>query len=759
MTVTYRPSRAPTKTRRSASKRPSSHGAATTRPPRSALTSPPTRNYYDEAQQGAEEPSPEFFTPAAPEPTPLYRFLEDWNRGIIPSNAAILNFLQTWEASPVLATDSRLSPAGLSLVRDIKELGAVLARVVAERNKDALLQRFVGHLRLAGRIIRTGPRSGRLTLVEDLPHRRRVKMFGRRDVQIRTELQSRRQTVQQDARELWQLAQLMISSADFRGVITSIQKLAWRAVNQCPVAGPIATATTQGLGLSPSTRENKVAVDPSLDPMSEAKLHADLDRTRRQLDELQQTTRPPSEPTDVPYVEIYEPRTRPLSQHTGEPGQQSQQQQQQQQQAPTGRDASVDALLDDVKALFIHIAANSDFRNSLQGIWIIFSRWQHEASQLPGTVLPSDLVYDANFAAAQQDLITLAERFANGASLRPLISSIASFQRETRSDYELNDFFLDWKAFLTACMNDPVYMDHDEFRRRGRFLLDRTNDYAVKKYRPLFQENLESWHTFLQGWQQDKLTNEISRIVSHIVNQDLFGGASNGGRGLLALGNIQTSLLADLRDVIFPSLLHALYELPIPHLEIEQGSMKVSLDNIVLPAALFAPADLNLQTRSSLHVTPRERFLSGLSRRRPRATGGWRSGAHLALTGMRGDIPNIQFAIDRQSFPRVRDAGTCDVRLGGRGLTIDVSMTTDINASLRRFHIEPTLVRVRIDKLALRFYEVHNHTLFSMARPYLQYTMKKRIESAICERVVEIVDFVDNLAGRLAKSSVSPIAS
>lgn len=773
MTVTYRPSRAPQPGKR-ASSVPRTKVRAATTTTGMTRTRPTTGPYYDEPQAPEERPPPEFFTPPAPEPTPLYSFVEDWNRGIIPSNAALLKFLQGWETSPVLATNPRLSPAGLSLVRDLKELGRVLERVITERNKDELLQRFIGHLRLAGRIIRHGPRSGRVTLVEDLPHRRRVKMFGRRDVQIRSELSSRREVVRQDARELWQLAQLIITSADFRGMVGEIQKIAWRAFNQCPVVGPVANATAEGLGFE----------RPSGQPLplsAEEKLHDDLERTRRDIEALNQTPTartittttpgeiPPSAPPSSPYVEMYEPRSRVSE--TAMPGEGGlsrrptpQQEAFPETRAPSGmpslteRDIETEKLLDDMRALFQRIGSTPDFHSSLQGMWTIVTRWQQEAARLPGTVLPSDLVYDANFAAAQQDLLTLAERFASGASLRPLIESIARLRREARSDYELNDFFLDWRSFLKTCTTNPEYMEHDEYRRRGRFLLDRTNDYAVKKYRRLFQENLDSWTAFLRGWQQDKITNELSRVVSHIVNQDLFGGTVSGGRGLLALGNIQTSLLTDLRDVLFPALLQALYELPIPHLEIEQGSMKVALDNIVLPAALFAPADLSLQTRSSLHVTPRERLLSSFSRRQARPTGGWRSGAYLALTGMRGDIPNIRFALDRRTFPRLRDSGTCDVRLGGRGLTIDVNMATDINAAQRRFHIEPTFVRVRIDKLALRFYDIQNRTLFSVARPYLQYSMKKRIEGVICERIVDMVRFVDGLAGRLAKSSVPQAA-
>lgn len=746
----------------------------------------------DPGHQHRSEATPpaEFFTPATPEPYPLYSFIEDWNRGIIPANPTLLKFLDSWASSPILANDPRLSPAGTGLVTDLKELGIVLARIIRERNKDELFQRFIGHLRLAGRVIGRGPRSGRVTVVEDLPRRRRVKLFGRKDVQIRSEVATRRQTVRQDAHDLFDMAQLLITSTDFRGIIMGIQKIAWRAINQCPVVAKVVETSRPVVGITEDAGSasggGAVAAGTLTGKLAES-LHSRIERTACDIKDPQQHHPSQYSATLAPTITVYEPRASgsrpPQSAKAAEPKTAT--------VAATTttttttattataatppaatdtattphlntseRDAEVEALLNDMRSLFKRLAGNPEFRSAISGIWSILTRWQSQASRLPGTVLSSDLAYDANFAAAQQDLLTLVERFAGGKSLRPLLDSTRKFQLEATNDYELSDFFLDWKSFLTACTGDEAYLDHDEYRRRGRFLLDRTNAYAEKRYRRLFQENLASWEEFLRGWRNDKLTSEVGRIFAHIVNQDLTGAsgrASGGGRGvggLLNLGGIQTSLLADLRDVILPAVLRALYELPLPHMEIEQGSMKISLDNVVLPAALFAPVALDLNTHTALHVTPRQRLLAGITRRSPRSSHPrWASATRLSVAGMKGDIPNIRFALHRPTFPRIRDQGTCDVRLGGRGLSLQLDLATDINAAKQRFHLEPLFVRVRLDRLSLRFYDVKNETFFTFVRPYLQWVLKSRMERMLCQRIVETVYFVDRLASRLAKNA------
>jgi hypothetical protein len=719
----------------------------------------------------ATPPPSDFFTPTGPEPAPLYRFVEDWRRGVMPSNANILAFLSTWKSSPVLASDPALSPAGQSLVEDLRELGVLLTRVINERNGDELLQRFVGHLRLAGRVLRT-PHTGSLTVVEDIPQRRRIKLFGRRDQQIQSETTGKTKKVRQDAKELMELGQLLITSGDFRSVVAEIQKLVWRALN-------LREPQVDGGGVERGTRQIETWETETTGSVPTGELHQRLNRTAEEIAALKdqrtfgqpassftaglnRTTEGTAAPRDQRTfgqsasgftAEVYPPQeqqrhTQVLSEHLGA------HERLEEKEKPTVKSSKpsdeIDRLLDDARPLFKRLSGNDEFLSSMAGIYAILTRWQGAITMIPGTVLPADLAYDANFAAAQQDLLLLAERFANGRSLGPIIDSIAQMRQEAVEDYELRDFLLDWRAFLKACTSDPAYVEHDEYLRRGRFLLERTSQYAERKYRALFQKNVDSWNSFLEGWQQDKLTSEIGRLITRIVRQDIFGGTN--GRGLLNLAAIQGSLINDLRNVILPALLRSMHELPLPHMEIEQGPNHVALDNIVLPAAFFAPANLDLRTATAVHLTPRARLFG--NRRGRKTAPATESGTHVSLAGMKGDIPNIRFALDRTAFPRVRDTGTIDMRLTGKGMNIAVDVATDINAAARRFHVTPVLVRVNIDRLAMRFYDVKHGTFFAAAKPYLQYTMKSRIERAVCDRIVDTIYFVDSMAGRLAKGTI-----
>lgn len=752
-----------------------------------------------------EELPEEYFAPSEPEPVAAYNFLEAWNRGVIPNNKQILQFLQSWESSPILASDSRLSPAGLGLVNDVKELGRLLIRVVKERNNDELLQRFMGHARLAGRVVRRKPTSGTLTLIDDREARRRFRIFGRGDVHIKSEARKSRGMIRSDAQEMMSLGQLVVTSMDFRTLLQQIQSIIKRIVDlkkedssnegmesqQEPVT-TTPDVLTDGRppfdksGFMKKTVATEAPVAGLQSPsISRPDLEKRLGHAAEQVERWHNPGVDEGATPTVTSVELY-----PSAPGVWTPSQEAtraavtRQEHQETYASPT-REAQVetnqesiksppqtkpppaqeekttspnDQILNDAKPIFRQLGENEDFRKGIQGIWAILVRWQRKASEVAGAATPTELQYDANFAAAQQDLLSLMERFANGASLDPLLKSIKNMIDESKKDYELADFLGDWRSFLERCIDDPAYLDHDEYYRRGKFLLDRTTEYSDKKYRRLFQDNIEHWNNYMKGLQGDPITKELSRLLTRMVNQDLLGlpeGGAPPARGLLNLASIQTSLIGDLRNVIFPSLLKSLYELPLPHMELEQDGMRMSLDNVVLPAALFAPADLNITTRSALHLTPKKGLFGGRRERRVSGPGEeigrWRNGSHVSLSGMRGEIKNIHFAMDRKVFPKLRDHGLCDVRLAGSGLNIAFDFLSDISASERRFHIEPAYVRINLDRLIMKFYQVEHDTIFSLLRPYLQYTLKQKLERAICNRIVDTIRQVDYLAYRLTR--------
>lgn len=805
------------------------------------------------SEEATEAPPPErgppslestFFTPTSPEPTPIYGLIEDWNRGVPPSNAQLLRFLDAWQTSPILAPDPRLSGAGLSLASDMRELGRVLAKVIRERNGDGLLQRFVSHLRLAGRILRRGQRSGRVVVAEDPNRHRRVRLFGRRDAQVRSATSGQRGAVKKDAQDLLSLGQLMISSTNFRQVIMEIQSLIKRALRIKPSAEEsehrkfTSTETTADMtttGLMGNFQEMKrqlgqteqeihhlqqqttqfshqtpsqhqpqhssqysppvMDIYPSTPRSSAATANQQEFATAYQRSPTVETPPPtttttatttsttvgatttttttgglpqtaPPTPTvqksvrmDTLETRREPPETRPETiGHRDIPSS----------MPPSSEDETTQLLLD-AKGAFKRLADNRNFRDAINGIYDILVRWQGQFT--PGTILPPDLSYDANWYAARDDLLLLMERFASGVSVRPLLDSLAQVRREAARDYELMDFLRDWRAFLTACTSDPAYLEHHEYMTRGKYLLTRTSEYADRKYRRLFEENLKSWNAYMNGWQHDKLTTELGRILARIVQQDIFGQSSSGaegrgtseqvtsasGGGLLGFASVQASLLTDLQNVILPAVLRELYELPLPHMDMEAGSLRIALDNVVLPAALFAPAVLELRTSNRLRLSPRDRLNSLRSRAHPRdaQSRDWRSGAHLILAGMKGDINNVRFAVSRLAWPRLTDQGTADVRIGGsRGLSIIADVATDFDLLRKRFSLEPLYVRVRLSGLGLKFYGIRHETLFGIMRPYLQTVMKRRIERTLCERIVVSLEQFNRLANRLVKASL-----
>ncbi len=837
-----------------------------------------------------------FFTPSTPEAFGLYTFIEDWNRGVIPPNASLIAFLEGWSRSSIFGREHELSPSGVSLLHDMRRLIDLLMQVIKERNGDELIQKMIGHLRLASHIVSdsraaarsgtAGPRSGVVTLVDDAPHHRRISIFGRRNAQV-SDLAAQRQSrgASKDGKELFSLLQLIVTSSDFRQIVTDVQGIVRRVMvfsHGKATGGQAMARDGRSAAASPHQAQMGDAGREEAGTPAAAKHHTalpndedetfgdptegnpdviaeDLKRLERRISETTEAFRALKSPAarghvrsaSIPTVTTTTTTKTTTSTEANamgetnapldgrattaaEEGQAAEIREDGQGRAkggsarkvvaparPPGAAAAADGreeqwrqILTDAKVFLDKIARNKEFSLAFRRAWSILSKWNTRIDEtISGVTMSSDVQYDANFAAAQKDVLELMRRFASNVPLEPLIRALKELRARARSDYELADFIHDWAAYMRKCSSSPAYLSDEEYYRRGKFLLDRTVDFADAQYGQLIEGAINSWHAFVDGWNEDLLTAKVGNLISRIVNEDIFASSAKAPpassssphgeedgrhagrpsrRGLLNLAAIQSGLVRDLRHVLIPEVLKGLYELPLPHLLIEDGGMKISLDDIVIPASLFAPAHLDVYTKSAISINPRDRL--GYARQRRSAPAGgaaagghhhggraeahnsstssdesvgsivgrrarsgeWRSGAHLAMSGMRGDINGVQFALDRTDWPRLRDSGVLDLRLGGKGISIVIDVESEIDPAAGSFHMEPVFVKVTLDRVRLKFHHVLHENLFAIGRAYVQMMIKSRLEDAIRDRIVEAIRQVDAFAKSLAISVSLP---
>lgn len=693
-----------------------------------------------------------------------------------------------------------MSDTGQRLMRDVEELLMLLERAVDQKNKDEIFQRFIYHARLARRIISDDmTRTGKMTISSG--RNRRVYLGGSKETRIRQNFKSASRKARSNVKTLYTVLQLLITSNSFRDILNDVQQLARHALagqQQSTVVYPIITDvpyTAAPYSSQPqfSTLEDlKRRVAMTSDELERLKLRTEsqqvpisqpmetLDSTNISGFNTESTLRPfstqipaveldkaerlpivtPSQPT--PYVPPSEPLRTPKKQEPSlervpspiSPGEEVKE------TKPTGKDRKdyVDSLIDDLRNIIIKINASPDFKIAFSELYKFITSMQRIPQSMEEPIVPRELRYEANFQQAQRDLLHILERFAINTSLKPTLHAFQTIREEGMRDYRLKDFIGDWSSYITRCVQDPAYIDDPEFRNRGRFLFERTREFHNEKYRPMFDDAFNSVKGFADGWSKDELTIQIGQCVNRIFRQDLMGqpDVSDSSTGFLVLNLLKPDLFNDFRNILLPNVLRQLHDVPLPRIEAIYGGNRLVLENLILPADAFLPMDFVMKAKSKLKLHPKSRIF-GQQSSRLEEDKGWTNGLVMYISDIKTSVRDVKFTFDHpNTFPRIADAGLADIHIGGRhGLNITIQLVSDardvtLNQE-KRPKLFPHYVRVSIDNLKTHFHHSSHDTSYKLLSPVINYSLKKAIENAICDRIVGAIEFTDSAMARVFK--------
>ena len=440
-------------------------------------------------------------------------------------------------------------------------------------------------------------------------------------------------------------------------------------------------------------------------------------------------------------------------------------------------------ILLDLREIFAQLASNKQFSRALRDFYTVLLKMrQTAAAAIPqeSSPLAEELRYDANFRAAQDELLLILQRLSGttGVSLTPLVSNLRKVRQEARTDYELRDFLGDWRAYLKRCTSaadSQRYLDSDEYMRRGEFLLKRTEAYFSPsgQYRSHLDEAFDAFNDYIDGLKSDKLTRDLGRHVNKLVREDLIGI----GRGEpLSLRSMLTSsallrpdLLNDVRYHILPRILQSMHAIPLPRIEVVSGGTVLVIEDLIIPSEALVPLQMEILTSSHVTMNPKSRLFRRSATPAPAPSArveGVQGGVQLKLSSIAGQVRNVRFTMDRhEGWPRFSDQGLADLRIGGRGLSILIDLAThpaseitgrsDLRSSVLPAALIAHHVRVRIDKLSLNLHDSLHDSMYRVFSPIVSSVVKRNMERAIRDQILNVVDSVDGLLERLSQTVVN----
>jgi hypothetical protein len=429
-------------------------------------------------------------------------------------------------------------------------------------------------------------------------------------------------------------------------------------------------------------------------------------------------------------------------------------------------------ILVDLKEIFGQLAGNKQFARAINDFYRVLLKMRQSATETAKDArAQTEIAYDANFRTAQDELLAILERLTGkNVSLTPVIENLRQVRKEARDDYQLRDFLGDWRAFLKRSM-DPKYIDSSEYMNRGEFLLKRTEAYFEPggQYRTHLDESFDGLNEYIDALRSDQLTRNMGRQINKLIREDLIGI----GRGEpLSLRSVLTSstllrpdLINDFRFHILPRILREMHSIPLPRIEVVSGGTVLVLEDLIIPADALVPLQLEILTSSHLTMNPKARLFRRRGSTPPRLEG-VQGGVQLKLSAIAGQVRNVRFTLDRhEGWPQFSDQGLADLRIAGSGLSIFIDLVShpaseitgrsNLSSSLLPAALIAHHVRVRIDKLSLNLHDSLHDSMYKIFNPIVASVIKRNMERAIRDQIINIVDSIDGLLDRLSQSITS----
>ncbi|KAI1818787.1 hypothetical protein GGS20DRAFT_526858 [Poronia punctata] len=329
------------------------------------------------------------------------------------------------------------------------------------------------------------------------------------------------------------------------------------------------------------------------------------------------------------------------------------------------------------------------------------------------------------FAAAEADLKTLIERFANGTSTDDLWASINQLYKDADQDAELRNWFKSMNSYVRKCLKQQGYIMEDECNEEWRRLYDHGNQLLRHRYRTHTDRIADEFKFLGSQFDQDPQNKAFSGAI-----QKLFNDLGHDEDGKPAF---KPHLIKDLTDVILPALFENVAYIPVPRIEYSDPEIDLVIENLVLESDNFMP--------NVLEVSSDNFFRWG----RKKVASKHQSKVDVKVSGVQMDLRDVSFYVKRkQGFPSLTDQGVANFFLGGDGLSFRMKLSTADEKDKQHF-FKIDKVDVDVKNLKIKLAQSNHKLLFSLFKPMLLKVMRPAVQKAAEKQLKDRFNQLDQM--------------
>lgn len=381
-----------------------------------------------------------------------------------------------------------------------------------------------------------------------------------------------------------------------------------------------------------------------------------------------------------------------------------------------------------LKKMVIEIQGHSDYQQAIETLLGLAETYAGHgrdlSSQGVGTVKGARS--DEGLQAAEADLRTLIERFANSTSADDLFESINNIYRDAEKDPELKKWFQSVDKYIRKCLQEQGFIMQDAANEEWNELYDHGRYLLRERYRDHTNRVIDEFKFMGDQFDKDPQNQAFGQAV-----QKLFLDLGNDENGKPVF---KKHLVKDLSQVILPAIFENVRYVPIPRIEVSDPMIDAVIENLVIESDNLMPNVFEFGSDNY--------FRWG----RKKISNKHDNKVMIAVSGVQMDLKDVSYYIKKkQGFPSVTDKGIMDIFLGGDGLSFKIAASTVHKADRNHFFKVDT-VSVNVKNLDIKLKQSNHKTLFGIFKPLLFRVARPAIQKVLEKQIKDSFNQMDAYA-------------
>ncbi|KAI9312359.1 hypothetical protein BX666DRAFT_1865994, partial [Dichotomocladium elegans] len=398
----------------------------------------------------------------------------------------------------------------------------------------------------------------------------------------------------------------------------------------------------------------------------------------------------------------------------------------------------VDAIVNRLKLAFNDMQQHPKYKEAVGTLMRLIQTWSNRLGNVSEqgashiTDAAGDFRSQPNWSAAENELKTIIESWAQGRSIDQFLGSVGKVVADVKNDSDLRQCYDESTQYLRRLAEEPGYANDEQSTEDGKRLVSRARELTQGRYSGHFDHMFNEAKSFLRAMNDDPMACELEQALAQIHKDLWYDGDGNVA--------FKPHLLADMRITLIPAFLEFIKVIPIPKVDYSDSQFDISVENIILPGDTLLPRLVETKMDNYIRFSPYTNI-----------TNINQQGLWVKMSEITTEIKNakpqvIWYYKKKTGFPKLSDQGIASVIIGGRGLTVTARIISDSKDAIHTFRVAQC--KAHIANLTVKINKSGHDVLYKTVSPLMTSIVKRQIARAV---EMKFKDVVENADSRLTK--------